>query len=192
MKLNDYRLLNTEKVRSTLHEVSVDDSNAAKKEYMTDSTAEVINFDNVKREYMNSLGMSEEGAKSVDGLFQAKNASPEDAAIYMIEFKNGNIENRDIERKVRDSVLIFQSITGTQLEDTRKNVTFVLVYNSGKHKFDYRDMRAMAKANQGKVEFCRFGLAHLRGFCFKNVFAYSQQEFEKKIVPLVQTHKTQE
>ena len=186
MRLNDYWILNSRRVLSTMREVSVDDSNAAEKEYMTDSNAEVINFDLVKREYMNSLRMSEEGAKSVDGLFQAKNDSLDDAAIYMIEFKNGNIENRDIERKVRDSVLIFQSITGTQLEDTRKNVTFVLMYNSEKQTLNYRDMRAMAKANQGRAEFCLFGLAHLRGFCFKNVFAYSQQEFEKKIVPLVQ------
>ncbi len=183
MNLKDFWELNSKKVRMTMREVSLDDSS---KEYMTESLATVIKFDLVKREYMNRLNMSENDAKSVDGLFQAKTASSEDACIYLVEFKNGSIENREIERKVRDSVLIFQSITGTQLEYTRNNVRFVLVYNEDKHILKPQDERARHLANMGKVDFCIFaGLSHLRGFCFKSVFAYNQREFEKRIVPLV-------
>lgn len=129
MKLKDYGKLNNRKVHSTMREISIDDSDTNQREYMTESMVEVINFDMVKRDYLNSLGLSEEHAKSVDGLFQGKASSRGDASVYMVEFKNGEINNRDIERKTRDSVLIFQSITGTQLEDTRNNVGFVLVYN---------------------------------------------------------------
>ncbi len=185
MNLRDYGRLKNRKVQSTMHAVSVDDSDKKHIEYMTESMAEVVNFDLVKREYMNDIGMSEDDAKSVDGLFQVKNTSSEDDGIYMIEFKNGNINARDIERKVRDSILIFQSITNTQLESTRNNVSFILVYNAEKHRMSYRDKIAQAKADQSKMDFCSFGLSHLKGFCFKRVFAYDQNQFERKILPLV-------
>ena len=185
MRLDDYWQFNNSKVFMTLRETSADDSDKNCIQYMTASLARVICFDLVKREYLNSHGMSEESAMSIDALFQINTASKEDDFIYMVEFKNGEILSRDIERKARDSVLIYQSITGTQLEDTRKHVNFILVYNDQKHPMNYRDKRALAKASQGREDFSRFGLHHLRGFCFKRVFVFDQNQFEKRIVPLI-------
>ncbi len=183
MNLRDYWQFKKNRVHASLHDVSADDSDYNNVNYMTESKAMVIDFDRVKREYMNTIHISEDNAKSVDALFQVESKSGVEPDIYMVEFKNGSIDSRDIERKARDSVLIFQSITKTQLEDTRANVRFVLVYNVEKHPMSFKDARALASANLGKVDFCRFGLAHLRGFCFNNVMAYNQEEFEKKIVP---------
>lgn len=185
VKIKDYWQLKSRKVRATLHDVSVDDSDRNDKIYMTESKAVVVNFDMVKREYMKDIHISEDNAKSVDALFEMVSSSNEESNICLLEFKNGGVENRDIERKARDSILIFQSITGTQLEDSRNHVQFVLVYNADKNPMSFREKRAIAKANQSHSDFCRFGLAHLRGFCFKNVFAYNQQEFEKKVVPYI-------
>lgn len=185
MRINDYWQLKSGKVRATLHDISVDDSDISNKQYMTESKIIVTDFDLVKREYMKAHHISEDNAKSVDALFQVSFTSSGDSDVCLLEFKNGEIDSRDIERKARDSVLIFQSITGTQLEDTRNHVHFVLVYNANKHPMNYREEKAMALANQGKTDFCRFGLSHLRGFCFKNVVAYNQKEFEKRIVPRI-------
>ena len=187
MKVKDYWLLNNGKVHASLRDISVDDSDRNNRVYVTDSKAIVVNFDLVKREYMKALHISEDNAKSVDALFEMVSAHDEDPDICLLEFKNGGVEPRDIERKVRDSLLILQSITVTQLEDTRNHVQFVLVYNADKNPMNYRERLALAKANQGKLDFCRFGLAHLRGFCFKSVAAYNQEEFEKKIVPNIRT-----
>ncbi len=107
MNLKDYWQFNNGKVRTSLQSVSAGGSDGDHKQFMTDSDAEVVNFDLVKRAYMNSFGASEDDAKSIDALFQADISSVEDDAIYMVEFKNGKIESRDIDRKSRDSVLIF-------------------------------------------------------------------------------------
>ena len=52
---------------STLMETSFDDSN---NEYMSLSEADAFDFDQVKTTYLNSLGKSEECAKSVDALIE--------------------------------------------------------------------------------------------------------------------------
>ncbi|MBQ7594888.1 MAG: hypothetical protein IJU48_11145 [Synergistaceae bacterium] len=70
---------------------------------MTDSQLLVTNFDDVKTDYMNILGLSEEKAHSVDAIARGK-----DNLFYMIEFKNGNCktEAAKINLKIRDSLLI--------------------------------------------------------------------------------------
>ena len=51
---------------SNLKSISYDSS---RNEYMTNSSCEVYNFDAVKTQYANSLGLTEEVASSCDGLF---------------------------------------------------------------------------------------------------------------------------
>ena len=185
MNISKFQQFNNGRVFSTLHNTSLDESDENNKVFMTESNAKVVDFDRVKRIYMNEHGMSENEAKSVDALFQVSIFDDNDSGIYMVEFKNGKVENRDIERKARDSILIFQSITNSQLENTRKNVHFVLVYNEEKNITNYKELRALELSNLGKTDFARFGLSHLRGFCFKEVFACNQKSFEERIVPMV-------
>ena len=49
---------------------------------MVNSDGNIIDFDRVKRDYLNNLQKSEECAKSVDALGEDR-----DSHVYMIEFK---------------------------------------------------------------------------------------------------------
>ena len=66
-------------------ETSFDDSN---NEYMSLSEADAFDFDQVKTTYLNSLGKSEDCAKSVDALIE------DDSSFAFIEFKNCQITDR--------------------------------------------------------------------------------------------------
>ena len=67
---------------TTLKETSEDKSNA---EYMTEAQIEVVNFDEVKAEYIMNLKLRNV-PDSVDALF-----SDENGAVIFVEFKNGKI-----------------------------------------------------------------------------------------------------
>lgn len=175
MKLRDNLELNRSGNRRTLHEISLDNN-----EPMTDCQRIVLSFDLIKRHYLNHIGLSEELAKSVDALFQIENNKSDDG-IYMVEFKNGDIQNRDIERKVRDSLLIFNSITNSQIDYSRGNLHFVLVYNSDNHSFNFQSKKAIEMANRARTEFDVFGLKGLRNCYFKSVRAYNKKEFRNNI-----------
>ena len=70
---------------------------------MTESGVVVINFDQVKIDYMHKHKHSAKDAKSIDAL-----AKVIDGNLYMIEFKNGDCkkEATDIRLKIKDSLLI--------------------------------------------------------------------------------------
>lgn len=178
MRLDDYDLLRSKDVKTSLQETSKDTSDGNIR-YMTLCNKRVINFDLVKRKYLNSLGLSEEKAKSVDALCQVDS---NDGVLYMIEFKNGKVESRDIELKTRDSLLIFQSIIKEQLEFIRENVHFILVYNKDNNPLDIRTEKAMHMAKMGRTDYTAFGLANLREYCFKSVKALNAEEFEEEFI----------
>lgn len=177
MNLEDYHQFKAGNVRKTLKETSYDPDND---EYMTHCEKNVICFDSVKRDYLNAVGLSEECAKSVDALFQCVGNDDGDR-IFMVEFKNGDVKPIDIVLKIKDSLMIFNSITNKQLEYTRENLTFILVYNEDKHEFNYKDRIAIANANRGKMDFGLFGLSKLRDYCFIKVFALDRRGFDKFI-----------
>ena len=94
---------------STLKETSKDTSKVSLggiEQYLTDVQTNVINFDAVKTEYTNKLGLSNSCACSVDALIVL------DGKLAFIEFKNGKVVSRDLRLKVKDSLLIFCDITG--------------------------------------------------------------------------------
>ena len=126
ISLNDYELFRTQK---SLKELSIDDSDADNIQYMTNSQLSAVDFDIAKRTYVNSLGLSEEQADSVDALLQTNDS------IAFIEFKNGkmNNEKRKVKDKIKDSLLLFSAITGKTISYTRQKADFVLVYNVEKN-----------------------------------------------------------
>lgn len=125
IELADYAIFQAHK--NSLHELSKDDSDYNNIVYMTDSKIAAVDFDAVKREYANELGLSEEVAASADALLDAADG------IAFIEFKNGKVNNRNVKDKVRDSLLIFCDIVQKELSYTRENVDFILVYNLTKN-----------------------------------------------------------
>jgi len=165
-------------------------------EYMTDSLCEVYNFDAVKTQYANSLGLTEEVASSCDGLFWS------DKWRGLIEFKNGkDIKSNEIKFKILNSLLILCDINNINVSDTRSEMEFILVYNSvrkpiteteiNQYKKDKNDIiiesgskdyickHISKKAN---TEYRRFGLSAYVGLYFKDVHTYDIEEFKSWLV----------
>lgn len=172
---------------TTLRETSKDDSEPNNIVYMTNDMRKVVDFDLVKTKYTNKLGLSEEVAKSVDALYDAK------CKDIFIEFKNGKIKgkNASIKEKVRTSLLLFYDITGKNAAYTRDNGEFVLVYNKEKNtdiervkessvqKSTSREEIAGIVHKLAKEEFVRFGMDSFKGLFFGDVHTYTETEFEQ-------------
>ena len=101
----------------SLKETSLDDRDGKNALYMTEDEREVINFDEVKKEYISRLGLSKTPSSS-DALLENSEGHP-----VFIEFKNGKVNRQkeyEIQKKIYDSVLIFSDITGCRISDLRE------------------------------------------------------------------------
>lgn len=116
---------------STLKKTSLSEENEIKN-YMTESTVSVINFDKVKKAYIRKLQPKPEFMpSSSDALHIGDNGK-----ISFIEFKNGKINGEQrygIYQKIYDSLLIFNDITGESVSSCREDADFILVYNESKN-----------------------------------------------------------
>ena len=141
-------------------------------------------FDLVKTHYANSLGLTEEVAKSIDTLYYSRKINK----YIFVEFKNGLMTNAkaDVIHKVKDSLLIFCDIFNENISFTRKNALFILVYNEEKN----RKINKTTNGDEyGKDELKKhiyglakeheilFGLERYRGLYFCDVFTYGKAEF---------------
>lgn len=184
INFDDYALLRDSKNRCSLKEASKDFSDASHMQYMTESELEVINFDLVKRQYLNNLNLSEDFASSIDAIIPSKES------IVFVEFKNGKVENRNIKSKIRDSLLIFLDIIGGNLTFSRQNIEFILVYNSAKHPLPKQSSNELVQNSPSRVElssclakksgeeFIQFDLERYKKLYFKSVHTYTKDEFE--------------
>ena len=119
---------------TTLHETSKDASNKDNIQYMTDSNVKVVDFDKVKECYHNLYAQDNQK----DLISSADALAKTSESLVLIEFKNGNMQNSDQKRKVkeklRDSLLLLSGIIDKSTAYSRVNVDFVLVYNEDKDK----------------------------------------------------------
>jgi hypothetical protein len=171
---------------STLKETSKDDHNGIVT-YMTNAEAHAINFDDVKSEYVSLLALSE-SPKSNDALF----INSSDLATF-IEFKNGYFDKPKefaVRKKVYDSILILNDIINENISFSRKHLDYILVYNESKNpdsktsyssseSRDYIDKTLLGFGNERLI---KFGLERFQGYCFKNVYTYTEKEFEENFV----------
>lgn len=161
-------------------------------QYMTQSTREAVDFDDVKDEYVESLGLSEP-PKSNDALFDDGNGF-----LVFVEFKSGRMNHREqfaVRKKVYDSTLIFTDITSKRISYMRDHMKYIFVYNETVNQNndlgeDLKKKRetavqpspafdAFAK-NMGKYakeEYVLFGLKIFQNYCFKEVHTYTEAEF---------------
>lgn len=181
MNLDNYEIFREN--QGTLKELSADDRDPLHLQYMTESSLMAINFDKVKRKYVNSLGLSENNAASVDGLMYRADH------VTFLEFKNGSVNNRNVKDKIRDSLLMFCDITGKTISYTRQRAEFILVYNENVNplpnqytkniqRSDSRRYISKRIAQLGKEEIILFDLERYKKLYFRNVHTYSQEEFE--------------
>ena len=186
ININNYEILKNN--LSTLKEISKDDSETIV-EYMTKSILPVVNFDGVKTEYLKSFHLSDELAKSCDGLLCLN-----DKDIF-IEFKNGkSINASEIKIKIKESLLILTAIIAPdEIFEIKNKGAFILVYNKDKNPITKqeikqkgiqespsRDFLIRYSLNIGGKEFIRYGLEKFDKF-FNEVHTYCQEDFEKYI-----------
>lgn len=183
---------------STLKICSWDDYN---KVHMVENENKVINFDQVKEEYVKNLKKGPcELPCSNDALFKT------DDKYYFIEFKNGIIDNKtnaQIKMKVYDSLLILSDIEKMSISDTRESVFYVLVFNDDNidsnkiskqfNKEEYnRHNQVQPSPNRSLILSClddlsgdfgkaQFGMARFENFIFKKVYTIPKFRFENFI-----------
>lgn len=161
-----------EDCKTTLKHTSLDDNNKC---YMVEHEIQVIDFDLLKENYctdMSDISGAKSAATSADALIFRGDK------VYFIEFKNGNIQpshqKSKIKSKLRDSVLIYCDIIKEDLDFARKNVEFILVYNSTKNSLGVIQDKIFSLANS---TFCHFGLEVLKGIFAFDVKTYNVEEF---------------
>lgn len=170
-QLKKYNEFMESSVHKSLKETSLDDSKTPY-QYMTMNQNRVIDFDEVKKNYLKSINLLETDAKSVDALYMLKNK-----LLCMTEFKNGDFTNSEIVEKALSSALIFCDITNQKLSYLRENAVFILVYNGDIKKPGSRNRAAYEKSHRAKVFYSSFKLDHLYGFCFKDVIEIEKDDF---------------
>ncbi|MBQ8084833.1 MAG: hypothetical protein IJ232_01845 [Lachnospiraceae bacterium] len=158
-------------VHKKLKYTSEDDSKKPS-EYMTQIKTKVIDFDEVKKNYLKEHGMDEGNAKSVDALYKLDNR------LCMTEFKNGDFNSNEIIEKALSSAMIYMDITGCRLDEFRKNSVFVLVYNGEEKRINSRQKAARYKAKSSNRKYSSFQLDHLWNFCFEEVVEIEKDDFD--------------
>lgn len=173
----------------TLRETSFDSSN---KEYMTQSTLEVINFDGLKEKFFKKIkNNSEQKLCSNDALYFCG-----DNEIYMIEFKNGRITKEEIYKlfwKNFDSVLIYMHYDLQDIGKLKDKLNYILVYNDDKNpdapgtsesisQSMSRNKLGQRLAENAKEEFVRFGLGYFKNYSFKSVYMLTKEQFEERFL----------
>lgn len=176
--------------RESLKNTSKDDSDPNDIQYMTFSEMNVINFDLVKRYYVNGLNLSENAITSVDAVVQIENK------ILFVEFKNGGVNNRNIKDKARDSLLVFLGIIGKDITFSRSNIDFIVVYNLQKNPLPKQVRKGQLQETPSKVdiadyfmkkggkEFIRFDLERYEKLYFRKIHTYSKEKFEEYLQEL--------
>ena len=169
---------------TSLKETSYDEDNDA---YLTNLDVIVYDFDKIKERYVKELKTclslsSIPSFRSNDALYN-KNGK-----LIFIEFKNGCITSKmgkeQIRSKISESLLILTDILDAKLQEIRKLICYVLVYNRDKNELFEKQRRTskyklftgianLAKTNHLIKEFDRY-----RVF-FHKVYTINEDELEE-------------
>lgn len=184
---NEYFILKDN--MSTLRETSLDDHDPNCIAYMTNSDRGAVNFDNVKRKYIQNLRLHEE-PKSNDALF-----INDKGRLVFVEFKNGFMDGQKkfaVRKKIYDSIIILTDILNVGVSRLRDNMEYILVYNESvnarekevlekkkvavqhSQAFDYFAKSVSRLADE---EYVCFGIRIFENYCFSKVHTYTEEEF---------------
>lgn len=163
------------------------DTDSEEIKYMTGSEIKVVNFDKVMLNYIEGMKLAYTPCSN-DALFISK-----EDEYYFVEFKNGVLKKDkvfEVYNKIYDSLLVFNDIIDKNISFCREHVHFILVYNESKNPQEEAMFQGNnAKASIGKyiskkakMEYVRFGLDRFKKIYFRNVFTYTEKEFEKKFL----------
>ena len=167
------------KHQKPLRELSKDDS-CAEVCYMTDCEEKALDFDGIKNEYSDRLGISQY-PKSVDAILPVRDG------FLFIEFKNGCLkqEKNNIRVKLWESLIIFCDILSCTISCIRQKSDFILVYNEKKNpsKIPSFDKINNSIAKLAKERIVRFGFEQFKTLYFplyfRDVFTLTEREFSQ-------------
>lgn len=194
-----------DELQSSLEETSYDQDHG---EYMTHSQMQVCAFDKVKEWYVSEkIPKANPNPKSNDALYFGKEGC---FFIEFKNGKISNEVNYEINKKIYDSLFLlfdlkYQDKNGKMVDSisyTRDFMTYILVYNEENYlKFGptrqgkegekrqrgvlqsyYRDKLFKTMRGLAKEEFILFGLDQFKNYLFKDVYTYTEKEFEQKFV----------
>lgn len=194
-----------DELECTLEKASLDEDNGVS---MVKSQLSVCSFDKVKEWYVSEkVPLANPNPKSNDALYFSEE---ECFFIEFKNGKISNEVNFEINKKIYDSLFILFDLGYTDkkgnlvnsISYTRSTMTYILVYseenyakygatrqtNEGikrqknvsvsQHRSElYKAMRKLANE-----EFILFGLDQFKNYLFKNVYTYTEKEFEEKFV----------
>lgn len=199
-----------DELQGTLEEASLDDDNGIA---MTNSQFLVCQFDKVKEWYVSEkVPLANPNPKSNDALYFGED---ECFFIEFKNGKISNEVNFEINKKIYDSLLILfdlqykdkQGRFVNSISYTRQTMTYILVYNE-KNYLNFgptrqtktgieRQKESLLSCHRNelykgisklaKEEFILFGLDQFKNYFFKNVYTYTEKEFEDKFVKQQQT-----
>lgn len=166
-----------------LKSISIDNHDPKRKQYMTNSEVNAVDFDAVKDNYVDKMNLLTV-PPSVDALMFLNDGD------IMIEFKNGVVDKKLVEAivdKMLNSVIIYSDITKTPISAIRKNVDFILVYNyqknPGVNHFSnnfYRDEFVKSLSKKANRRYTQFGLFRYENYIFRNIYTYSKKDFKRE------------
>ena len=182
--------------RDTLYKTSYDEAN---KIYMIAKNCkiaqdEVINFDKVKNEFCKYYNKHPKGVFSSSDILIYSEVKRK---FIFVEFKNGSTSG--VNKKLKDSLIIFANIAKEDLDYCRKNFEYIVVYNYDKNKDNIEQKRKEKKnkqdidkhykdgfanklyelRNDKDDELILFGLDLMKDICVSDVHTYTVDEFVK-------------
>ncbi|MDO5383174.1 MAG: hypothetical protein Q4F06_10735 [Eubacteriales bacterium] len=192
-----------DELQNTLGETSLDGGTA-----MINSHLLVCSFDKVKEWYVSEkVPYSNPNPKSNDALYFGEHES---FFIEFKNGRITDAVNYEINKKIYDSLFILFDLEYTDkngrnvssISYTRTNMTYILVYNeelyaqnnptkqteigikrqTEKSKSRHRDALYKTVRGLANKEFILFGLDQFKNYLFKNVYTYTEKEFEQKFI----------
>lgn len=148
---------------------------------MCDSLLTVVDFDKIPKDYARGKRWRCV-PNSNDALYISVKGY-----WYFIEFKNGSIDRADIYRKMYDSmIMLIEMGIIPDFEFCRKNIRYILVYNSEKYgvipQSEGRDMNFNYILQLSETEERLFGINKLEQYLFYKTHTYSKPLFEQNFL----------
>lgn len=160
---------------------SYDDS---RKQFMTESSLTVINFDRFSKYYCRQLGIANLPDTN-DALYITA-----DGKWVFIEFKNGTIKKDEIYRKIYDSlIMLIETGIIPDFAYARCRMSYILVYNRevilrdrGETSFSSRMKIHRHMEHKSDEIFCLFDLEKFKGYLLEDTKTYTKEQFEEEFV----------